>query len=909
MLSIHAKKGSSLEHVTQVADYPDESSTQKPGQNDRPDRGSGAIEDYYSQNNGGTPSVWVGCGAQALGLEGLSVQRPEMLALLQGFHPASGDPLLQNAGPNRRYGYDLTFSAPKSVSVTWAIADRELKDRICAAHDAAVAQTLRHIESHLSLARRGHAGESRETARLIAGVYRHASSREQDPQLHSHALLMNLAQRRDGSWGAIESWEIYRHKMALGALYRALLAHRLQQLGFGIEADGDSFRIAEFSRDAEREFSRRRSQIKAILKEKGRSDAQSAALAALDSRNRKEIIDRAILAADWRERAAQYGLNAQTIAALRQGLVAASYDRSAVLSALTAQESTFEERHVWQQVAIAAQTCGMGYAEICAEVASLQRDAEILRLRAAGPQRFTTREIRAIEEQMVADARALGTVHTHVLDEATVQSAIENVDRRAKAKGFSLSDEQKTAIRHATKRVGALQMIQGGAGAGKTTMLEAARLAWESQGFRVHGAAVARKAAHALFDGAGVESTSLAALLQSLEASPSEDGTIRPPSRTLDARDVIVVDEAGMVGSRNLQRLIAHVKGSGAKLVLVGDVNQLQAIDAGGAFNALQKYSGTNHATLKQNVRQQTAEMRAVVAHTLRGEAAEALAILERKGLVDIREDWHEAAEAAVARWLDRYDPSRPQESLLLAATNSAVDILNDLARTHMAQKGLLDRDQAITVIVRDRHGKSLGKREIALGERLVFRHNRNYAQITNNEAGTVTGLTRGPHGPEISVRKDDGAEIVLTPEAPLPQGRVGRQVAPGAGYAQFDYAYAGTTHRNQGSTADYVTVFADGSLESREKAYVDLSRMRHATAIVFAQPDIENDLAALGVENEVKGMEAIRAIVQAMSTSRQKNTSLDYDLFPTEDGALKPAQPATVQPRVAGLPNGQSHR
>ena len=81
--------------------------------------------------------------------------------------------------------------------------------------------------------------------------------------------------------------------------------------------------------------------------------------------------------------------------------------------------------------------------------------------------------------------------------------------------------------------------------------------------------------------------------------------------------------------------------------------------------------------------------------------------------------------------------------------------------------------------------------------------------------------------------------------------------MAPAAGYAQFDYAYAGTTHRNQGTVADYMTVFADGSLESREKAYVDLSRMRHATAVVFAQPDIENDLAALGIENEVRGMEA----------------------------------------------------
>ncbi|MGC9207979.1 MobF family relaxase [Acidithiobacillus sp.] len=879
MLSIHAKKGSSLEHVAKVADYPDESATQKPGRVDGPNRSSGAIEDYYSQNNGGTPSVWVGSGARALGLENLSVQREEMLALLQGFHPVTGDALLKNAGPDRRYGYDLTFSAPKSVSVTWAIADHTLKDAISAAHDEAVAITLRHLESQLPVARRGHAGESRETARIMAGVYRHASSREQDPQLHSHALLMNLAQRQDGSWGAIESWEIYRHKMALGALYRAILAQRLQQLGFGIEADQESFRIAGFSEDVEREFSRRRSQIEALLKEKGQSDAQSAALAALDSRKRKEVIDRAILAADWRERAAQHGLDAQSVAALRQGLVAASYDRKEVLTALTAQDSTFEERHIWQRVAIAAQTCGMGYAEICAEVASLQRDAEILCLQAAGPQRFTTREMRAIEEQMMADARSLRQVHGHILTEETVMRAIEEADHKARAKGFALSEEQVEGTRHITRTPGALQMIQGGAGTGKTTMLEAARLAWESQGFRVHGAAVARKAAHALFEGAGVESTSLTALLQSLEPCVDATGQARPPSRRLDAQDILVVDEAGMVGSRTLQRLIAHIKASGAKLVLVGDINQLQAIEAGGAFKALQQYSGAGHAGLQENVRQQTAEMRAVVAYTLRGEAAKALEILERHGLVDIQEDWHTAAAAAVDRWLSHFNPLRPQESLLLTATNSAVDILNDLIRGRLTENGLLKREQTASVTVRDRHGKSLGKREIALGERLVFRHNRSYADITNNETGTVTRLDQGSQGIEITVRKDNGKEILLTPESSVPRGRVERQVSPGAGYAQFDYAYAGTTHRNQGSTADYVTVFADGTLESREKAYVDLSRMRHATAVVFAQPDIENDLAALGVENEVKGMDAIQSIIKAMSTSWQKDTSLDYVL------------------------------
>jgi ATP-dependent exoDNAse (exonuclease V) alpha subunit len=146
----------------------------------------------------------------------------------------------------------------------------------------------------------------------------------------------------------------------------------------------------------------------------------------------------------------------------------------------------------------------------------------------------------------------------------------------------------------------------------------------------------------------------------------------------------------------------------------------------------------------------------------------------------------------------------------------------------------------------------------------------------------------------EITVRKDDGSDITILPEAPIPRGRTERRIAPGAGYAQFDYAYAGTTHRNQGSTADFVTVFADGTLESREKAYVDLSRMRHATAMVFAQPDLEEDMAELGVEEKAEGLDAIQTIIKAMSTSRQKDTSIDYEVVAPSPPMQRPTQAVT---------------
>ena len=264
MLSITVRRGKSTGDVERTADYPDEVRRElenrgmlSTGEGKEAGLALGAVEDYYNQGHNKTPSVWMGSGASALGLSGV-VNREDHIQTLQGLYPRTRAGLVQGAGTDRRYAWDLTFSAPKSVSIAWAIGDEETRTGIEAAQTRAVGAVIDFIEEDFPLARRGKGGVETEKARLLAAVFLHGSSRDLDCQLHSHAMLQNLLQRMDGTFGTIEPKQIYEWKLALGALYRAELSKNMKELGFGIEADRDYFRLSGIPKELEEEFSKRR---------------------------------------------------------------------------------------------------------------------------------------------------------------------------------------------------------------------------------------------------------------------------------------------------------------------------------------------------------------------------------------------------------------------------------------------------------------------------------------------------------------------------------------------------------------------------------------------------------------------------------------------------------------------------
>lgn len=819
------------------------------------EHGRGPREDYYA-NSRDQPGEWFGAGAAALGLTG-AVSRAAFGNALRG-RDASGRDLVQGAGAGHRAGWDLTFSAPKSVSVAWAVGDGQQRAAIQVAHDRAVRAALQHVQDHALVARRGRGGAEREPAAMVASIFAHGTSREQDPQLHSHAFVHNLAQRQDGTWGGIESRDLYQWKMAAGAVYRAEMAAQMQALGFAVERDRDSFRLAAVPRAAEQAFRTRRQQIEQALAERGASGARASEVAALDSRRAKQHASPDALLADWQARGRACGFGPEQAAAARQPapVRGESVSRADLLRALTENQSTFQERDIYRVVATAAQGSGTGAAGVRDTVAELMRDRELVRLthRETGETRWTTREMQVIERRMLDTSTRLDARQVHTLDRARVDAALA---RFAAENGFALSDEQAEAVRHLCQG-NDLALVQGGAGTGKSTMA-AARLAWESQGLTVRGAAISGKAAAGLQDGSGIRSQTVASLLQGIQSGRD----------ALDSKTVLIIDEAGMLGSRQTAQLLAAADRAGAKIVLIGDSRQLQAVDAGGAFRALQQQHGA--AMLDEIRRQRDRGMRQAVEHLSRGEVRGAMRVFLDRGTIHVADDRDGAMRQAVNQWAGKYDRARPGETLILANTRAEVAALNALAREWMQANHQLGPSAEIQTT--NREGNPAGRLVVAEGDRIRFGLNNGRIGVRNGELGTLARVEMDAHGQIwLSVKTDRGETVRFSPNARDDKQR----------YACLSHGYAVTTHSAQGATVDYAVVLAGGSMQSLESTYVQMSRMRYSTEIITTRQGIADQAAAAGIDlpldEDRDPLDDLRELIEQMERSDQKGTTLEYE-------------------------------
>ncbi|BAM89484.1 putative ATP-dependent exoDNAse (exonuclease V) subunit alpha [Bradyrhizobium oligotrophicum S58] len=263
-------------------------------------------DDYYSRD-GEPPGRWAGKGAERLSLDGL-VTQTEFDAALRGIDPKTGERLAQLGGREHAAGWDMTFSAPKSVSVLWALSEAPERQMIAQAHRSAVLAASTQLEATAGWARRGRAGATREqTAGLLMAQFDHHTSRESDPQLHTHTFVFNLAPRRDGSWGAIVSRELYKAQKQAGAAYRRTLASELERQGLRLERQKDTFRVAAIPRHIERAFSKRRQAIEEAAKAHGYSTPKGMELATLRTRRPKRDAKLSELTSHWQAEAKALG--------------------------------------------------------------------------------------------------------------------------------------------------------------------------------------------------------------------------------------------------------------------------------------------------------------------------------------------------------------------------------------------------------------------------------------------------------------------------------------------------------------------------------------------------------------------------------------------------------------------------
>ncbi|MGI8387924.1 Ti-type conjugative transfer relaxase TraA [Brucella anthropi] len=427
--------------------------------------------------------------------------------------------------------------------------------------------------------------------------------------------------------------------------------------------------------------------------------------------------------------------------------------------------------------------------------------------------RYSTREMVEIESGMIESAQRMAEAQTHGVDRRHVGRAIEKQDEAIQKstgdRSAGLSDEQRAAIEHITGPE-QISAVVGFAGAGKSTMLAAAREAWEAEGYTVHGAALSGKAAEGLEESSGIQSRTLASWSRGWDNGRGEIGR----------GDVFVIDEAGMVGSRQLSRFVGEAEQRGAKIVLVGDHEQLQAIGAGAPFRAITEEIG--RAELSEIRRQRVDWQRDASVDFATHRTAEGLKAYQEHGNISFAETGDDARAAIVRDYLADRD-ERPEGSRVAMAHRRAdVRALNEDIRSALQERGELVAGEdagALTFQTND------GQREFAPGDRIVFLENNRDLGVKNGMLGTVEHVVAGR-----IVAQLDG-----------PSGAEGRSVSvPMGDYQAIDHGYATTIHKNQGATVDRSYVLASGTMD-RHLTYVAMTRHRDGVQLYAAQDEFSH--------------------------------------------------------------------
>jgi len=761
-------------------------------------------EDYYS-GEGEEPGQWLGDAASELGLSG-EIEPDQLVAMLTGMNPATGAPLGLRAVPGRGPvpGFDLTFSAPKSVSLTWALAGGEISPEVKAAHQRSVEVALAYMQRHACLTRRSTGDGGRvfvQGSGFLAAGYLHRSSRNGDPQLHTHVLIANATKGPDGKWTRLYHPAIYDHAKTAGYIYEAHLRHELTRT-LGVEWQPVRNGIAEikgFKDEWLKTFSTRRAEIlEAAGADASARARQVATLATRDARA-KGIAPES-LRERWREQAKEIGLDRDAIAQTmgREVELAARLTLKQLDREVTAHASHFDRRDAIQAVASLLPNGAPGDEVESAADAFLASESVVTVAETAKGIRYTTKRIWELESQALEAAERMAAEPRG--------EAGELVAARVIAARPTLNPGQREMVRRLLAGREGIAVVIGEAGTGKSFATVAAAEGWAQAGFELRAAAPTWRAANVLRSD-GLEATTVAGLLHDLDRS--ELG--------LSPRSVLLVDEAGMVGSEHLARVIGHADKAGAKLVLVGDPEQLGAIEAGGLFSAIAQRTDPVH--LEEVIRHNHELDRDAAKLIREGQGREALSLYRSEERVTVAGNAEERRVAMVEDWWQSY--SRGEDALMVAKRNVEVERLNATARELVRSEGRLGSEEI-----------EVGGAAFAAGDQVITRINDRAGGIYNRERWEVAAVDaeRG----RVVLEGIDQARRVEVGRDYLDRTTLGGE-APA-----LQHAYAVTTYCAQGTTVDRAYVMADTSMDKQE-FYVATSRTREQTYL-YATPEIQGE-------------------------------------------------------------------
>jgi conjugative relaxase-like TrwC/TraI family protein len=806
-----------------------------------------SLDDYYT-GSGEAHGQWVGGSAERLGLTG-QVDADDLRAVLAGLAPGNGG-LTPNgdrlsAHPRRVPGFDLTFKAPKSASVLYAVSDDpRVQGAVIDAGETAMRSAIGWLEREAIRVRRGshnqawlaaHGGEpgvrqptQLESSGVVAASFRHRTSRAGDPLLHWHVLVANLVEGADGKWSAFTHPELYRHVRAAGEVFQSVYRAELSaSLGVEWRPGRHVPEIAGIPQGLIDSFSKRTTEIDAWLAATGTPDTPEGRQAAvLATRRHKPEMEHARFDAAWKTEAELFGWGP----AHADGLIAAGMDRTVVdfdgvwrLAAVGFDESGGVEHYErlvdpeeWVAVVLrqdlTADRSTFSYPDLVQAIAARQGEGTSIETIERVAQRFLASD-RVIgvantngiagwtsRELLDVEARFIHLATTQATNPALPQASIDH----ARIARPGLGDDQADALVAICQSVSPVAVLIGPAGTGKTYTVDAIRAAFEHAGHTVAGAAPSARAALELAAGTNLTSTTLHSLLDGWQ-----HGYTTPVRNSL-----LVIDEAGMADIRTLEAVTSRQIEAGGQVLLVGDHHQLPEVGAGGGLAFAAHHSATV-AELTVNRRQHHEWEQHALRELRNGNVADAVAAYLDQQRVITTDTPLAMIDTAVTMWFDSHD--RGQTPVLLAGTNDLVDRLNAAVVNELIERGELGADTY-----------TYGDGQYRVGERIVVRRNSAdehtvtgaEISVANGQPGTIIAAV--DH--QLTVRLDTGQDLVLSDRYLRRGGHV-------------THAYALTTHRAQGGTWDLaIAVGAEGLY--REGAYVELSRGAVENWIVLTDPE-----------------------------------------------------------------------
>jgi conjugative relaxase-like TrwC/TraI family protein len=855
----------------------------------------GACEYYLGA--GEQPGVWVGRGLAQLGLEAdeqVSEQQLEAI-FARGLHPVTGEALGRAWRADAVTGFDLTFSAPKSVSVLWALGGATAQTEVAKAHRAAVLAALAFLDAQAALSRRGTDGvEQIRTGGFAAALFDHRTSRAGDPQLHTHALVPNKLLCADGVWRTIDGHELFHHKKAAGVLYQAALRTELHsRLGvvFGASSAHGQAEILGVPQEVMAAWSKRTAQIdaeaapviadyeatlgRALTRNERAAVTKTAVLKTRDAKEPAGSVS--VLHDRWQTEAAALGWGAESLhaavtavtktLAVRVTRVTEPFAVAgtpvtepfavAVTPAVTPAQSELavlaagRRRGVFSRADLTI--------EIAATLPVLAETAEQVRVRVetltdgsvghwttmrlgaptvgvtprASDARFTSREVLQAEAAVlrVADARR----GKHV-------GQVRAVDPELMA---GLGVDQQAAVTKLTTGGDFVVVLTAPAGAGKTTTLGAAAKVWENAGFRVVGLAPSARAAAELAKATGGTADTLAKWLHQqyrLSQLPAHEQA----AWTATARTVLVVDEASMASTFDLHTLTRIARHARAKIVLVGDPAQIGTINApGGLLPAL---AARGHGIELDQVHRFHHEWEAQASLRLRDGDRTVIDTYNDAGRLHTVTDPDQAATAVFAHWQNaRADGS---EVMMLARTRDDVDQLNTLAKKAAQQAGQSHGPQVV-----------VGDKSFQAGD--VIRTRRNNRSITLGE----THVRNGDRYTILATTQDAGLlvdDITGRGSTMLPSNYVAEHV---------EHGWATTIDGAQGATTDIAILLARPGID-REHLYVGLTRGREENHAYLAPPVDDDHAQPPASESSARQM--LQAALARSGSNDAAHTLLD---------------------------------